>query len=145
MSSVAVTDSGLLVLTTADGVTLQPITVADAQALAAAVPQAQNAAAKTHMTQAIRALTDVLVTQGEAMAATVHVSATSVSAEVDAGTFADAQHRLGLKPDADGALVLGPVTVTTPSVAPDPVPDPPSPAPDEPTPTPPADPTTGTT
>jgi hypothetical protein len=120
VTSVAVTDAGLLVLTTTDGVTLQPITVADAQALAAAVPQAENAAAKTVMTQSIRTLTDVLLMQGDGMSATVQVSPTAITASVDAETFAAACKLLGLKPDADGALVLGPVTVTTPAPAPTP-------------------------
>lgn len=131
-TDVTVEDDGGISIT-CDGVTHPPLPVEAIEAAAARLDDARNAANRQTLTLAVRTLTDVLLTQGADLHATVTVDPTALSADVDPGSYQAVRDRLGLKPDVDGALTWGPVTVTTPPVDPTPPPDP-TPEPD-PTPT----------
>lgn len=111
MVDVTVLDDGRMQVTV-DGTTWAPLPLEAVQALAARLPDAQAAAARQGLTAAIRTLTDVLVGSGAEMDATVEVSATSITATVDDGSFDRAQEHLGVEPDpTSGDLIAGPITI----------------------------------
>jgi hypothetical protein len=107
---VTVTDAGQLQLSV-DGVTYPPLPVEAVRALAERVPEAQAASARQQVTAAVRALTDVLITSGAGMAASVEVGPAGVTAEVDPASFERAQRLLGVTPDSAGELRSGRITI----------------------------------
>lgn len=135
-TDVQVTDDGMLAIT-CDAGALPPLPVDVIEAACARLDDARNAAARQTLTAAVRTLTDVLLTQGDTMAATVNVSPAGLNAVVDPGSYEAMRTQLALTPDDDGALVWGPASVTAaPPSEPEPEPDPePAPEPD-PAPTP---------
>jgi hypothetical protein len=119
-TDVIVLDNGELQIT-CDGQALAPLPVEAIEAAHARIPDAQNAVARVQLTAAIRALTDVLLTQGADMTASVEVTPAGLTAVVDSGSYEAVRQQLGVTPDGDGQLVWGPAVVTA---VPDPVPDP---------------------
>ncbi len=103
---VSVTDAGELQLTV-DGVSWPPLPVEVVPVLAAKVPDAQAAGARHQVTAAVRALTDVLMASGQALAATVNVGPLGVEAEIDEESFERVQAEMGLTPDSAGDLRRG--------------------------------------
>lgn len=107
---VSVTDAGLLQVTV-DGMTWPPLPVEVVPALAAKVPDAQAAGARQQTTAAVRALTDVLITSGQTLVATVHVGPLGVEAEVDEESYERAREALGVTADGAGDLRHGRMVV----------------------------------
>lgn len=125
--AVTITDAGHLQVSV-DGTVWAPLPVEAVQAMANMLPQAQAAAQRQSMTAAMRLLTDVLVSSGAGMSATVEVTATTVTAVVDDESFDRARQVLGTDPDSTGDSRAGPVVVRRPDPASGPPPDPGSPA-----------------
>lgn len=121
-TDVTVLDDGTLAIT-CDGITHPPLPIEAIETAYARLDDARHAATRQTLTFAVRALTDVLLTQGADMSASVEVGPDALTATVDAGSYQAVRTRLRLTPNPDGHLVWGPVTVTTPP-APDPAPDP---------------------
>ena len=107
---VRVTDTGEMQVTV-EGVTFPPLPLDAVQAMAAKIPDAAMASASRAMTEAVRALTDVLVTAGPDAAGTIEFTASTVVAGVDEGTYDLAMEAFGVEPDTDGDLRAGPVIV----------------------------------
>lgn len=107
---VTVTDDGQLQLQI-DRVIYPPIPIEAVPLLADKVAAAQAAAGATALTRVMRELTAMLiVTPG--LTANIAFANNKAAVTVDPTTFAAIEQQWSLTPDATGALVMGPVTIT---------------------------------
>jgi hypothetical protein len=108
--NVTVTNDGRLQLNV-DGLMTPPLSVEAVQALAAAIPDAQAAAGRQTLTDAVHDLTDLLAVVPTLTGTVEITSAGTILAHLSADAFAAAAQAWGVTPNENGALVHGPATV----------------------------------
>lgn len=112
--NVTVTDDGQLQLTDDDGKVSPPLSIAAVQALAAAIPDAQQASDRAELTALVRSMTGLLSTMPSIVVSQLAVQDGQLTAHLNSEAFDALAAIWGVTPSAPGYMQNGPATIYSP-------------------------------